>query len=101
MKPVKLVRFFARLEPYAVHEENAVLLDEVSELLYTTACYACTLLSDMQKNGWLHWTPKTGRNQRSILKKLYSEADIRRQIAIDFISQKQFEEALEVLQDNQ
>ncbi|GEA59829.1 SgrR family transcriptional regulator [Vibrio comitans] len=101
MKPVKLVRFFARLEPYAVHEENAVLLDEVSELLYTTTRYARTLLGDMQKNDWLQWTPKTGRNQRSILKKLYSEADIRRQIALDFISQKQFEEALEVLQDNQ
>ncbi|GEA50026.1 transporter [Vibrio inusitatus NBRC 102082] len=101
MKPIKLVRFFARLESYSVHEENAVLLDEVSELLYTTTRYARTLLGDMQRNGWLQWTPKTGRNQRSILKKLYSEAEVRRQIALNFISQKQFEEALEALQDNQ
>lgn len=101
MKPHKLVRYFARLDEYKVGVEHAVLLEEIANYLFTTTRYARTLLGDMKSQGWIEWTPKIGRNQRSLLFKHSSEQEARQEIALAFMAKQEFESALEVLNQDQ
>ncbi|GAM73691.1 putative transport protein [Vibrio ishigakensis] len=55
----------------------------------------------MKSQGWIDWTPKIGRNQRSLLYKRASEQDVRQGIALEFIGKQEFESALEVLNQDQ
>jgi len=55
----------------------------------------------MQHLHWLNWTPKVGRNQRSLLTLNFDLEELQNQLAEEQISIGKYERALEILANNQ
>ncbi|CAK4075048.1 HTH-type transcriptional regulator SgrR [Vibrio sp. 16] len=96
-----LLRYYTRLVPLGINEEIKTSLPEVADAMFTSTRHARNLLQDMQKIGWLTWSPKVGRNQRSTLCLAYSLSDLKVQLATLRIQEGKYEKALSLLDGDQ
>lgn len=55
----------------------------------------------MHSVGWLEWTPKVGRNQRSILHLKYRSDELKAELANQMISDGKYEKALALIDNDQ
>ncbi len=78
-----------------------MLLSDVAEKLFTSVRHARTLLKEMHLAGWIEWTPKVGRNQRSGLTVLRTVVSVTEDVALDWIKQGHYDKALELLEQDQ
>lgn len=101
MSDLNLLRYYARLAPLGVGNEIKTALSEVADTLFASARHARNLLGEMQKQQWLSWQPKVGRNQRSTLILKLSLDDLKAQLATKRIQQGKYEKALMILDNDQ
>lgn len=101
MSDLNLLRYYARLTPLGVGSEIKTALAEVAETLFTSARHARNLLGEMQKQEWLSWQPKVGRNQRSTLILKLSLETLKAQLAAKRIQQGKYEKALAILDNDE
>ncbi len=94
---LKLFRYYSRLVSMGVGVELAVTLADVAESLVSSVRHARTLLNNMNDLGWLSWTPKVGRNQRSLLFLHYDLDQLQVKLAEGLISEEKYDSALAVL----
>ncbi|VEB44357.1 HTH-type transcriptional regulator sgrR [Chromobacterium violaceum] len=59
-----------------------------------------SLLSQMQRLGWLEWSARSGRGSRSGLRFLRGMAELQRQQAEQLLEQGRVEQAVELLGDD-
>ncbi|WP_375749147.1 SgrR family transcriptional regulator [Vibrio sp. HN007] len=93
--------YFSRLTKLGVNKEIFITLPEVAEVLFTSPRHCRTLLKQMHETGWIEWTPKAGRNQRSRLYLVYSLEKLKSELAQRLISKGKYEKALEAIDNNQ
>ena len=67
MKEERAFQYYSRLASLGIKQDLLISQKEVAEVLCTTPRHSRTLLQALQQRNWLTWTPKAGRNQRSIL----------------------------------
>lgn len=84
-----------------IKQDLLMSLKEVAEVLCTTPRHSRTLLQSLQQREWLNWTPKAGRNQRSILHLYFSLSEIQVSRARLSIEKGHYESALELLGGDQ
>ena len=101
MSDLNLLRYYARLEPLGVGEDIKTALPDIAERLFTSHRHARNLLNQMQQLEWLSWAPKVGRHQRSTLVLNLTLPDLKSQLASKRIRQGQYEQALNILDDDQ
>ncbi|WEM45294.1 SgrR family transcriptional regulator (plasmid) [Photobacterium sp. DA100] len=101
MKDERAFQYYSRLMPLGTKQDVMVSLSEVAGILCTTARHGRTLLQALQDRGWLSWTPKVGRNQRSILHLHYSLVELKHLLARHLIGSGQYENALKLLGGDQ
>ncbi|MFB9216353.1 SgrR family transcriptional regulator [Vibrio sinaloensis] len=101
MSDLTLLRYYSRLAPLGVGDDIKTALPMVAETLFTSARHARNLLNDMQDLGWLTWTPKVGRNQRSTLLLNHPLMELKKQLAAIRVQQGKYEKALEILDNDQ
>ncbi|WED24310.1 SgrR family transcriptional regulator [Vibrio sp. JC009] len=101
MSDNRLILHFSRLTRLGVNKEIPITLSEVAEALYTSPRHCRTLLKQMQQSGWIEWTPKVGRNQRSRLYLIYSLERLKTELAQQLISKGKYEKALEAVDNDQ
>lgn len=97
MNDDKLIRHYSRLVAYGIQQDIVISLKEVSEVLFTSLRHARTLLKNMHALKWLSWTPKAGRNQRSLLFLHQDLKLLKNQIAASLIASGKYERALELV----
>ncbi len=90
----KLFRHYSHLVELGVQQDIAISLKDISEKLFTSLRHARTLLKSMQESGWLTWTPKAGRSQRSLLRLHYELQQLKADIAASLIVSGKYEKAL-------
>lgn len=93
----KLLRHYSHLVELGIRQDIAISLTEVSEKLFTSLRHARTLLKSMQELKWLSWTPKVGRNQRSLLYLYYELEQLKAELAASLIASGKYEKALTVV----
>lgn len=76
-------------------------LSAVAEVLFTTTRHARTVLQALQQRGWLTWTPKVGRNQRSHLILHFDPKALRQLLGRALIEQGHYESAFSMLHGDQ
>ncbi|GAL33372.1 putative transport protein [Vibrio maritimus] len=76
-------------------------LSSVAEVLFTTTRHARTVLQALQTRGWLTWTPKVGRNQRSHLILHFDPKTLRQLLGRELIEQGHYESAFSMLHGDQ
>tara|TARA_Y100001956_G_scaffold82269_1_gene102482 strand:+ start:2458 stop:4206 length:1749 start_codon:yes stop_codon:yes gene_type:complete len=96
-----LLRYYSRLAPLGAKQNVKTSLPQVADSLFTSTRHARNLLNEMQKLGWLTWTPKVGRNQRSTLFLSHPLDELKQQLAAIRIQQGKYEKALNILDDDQ
>ncbi|EGU33999.1 ABC-type uncharacterized transport system, periplasmic component [Vibrio ichthyoenteri ATCC 700023] len=101
MSDLNLLRYYARLTQLGVGNEIKTALSDVSDTLFTSARHARNLLGEMQKQHWLSWQPKVGRNQRSTLILKLELDELKAQLATKRIEQGKYEKALAILDNNE
>ncbi|ANU38925.1 SgrR family transcriptional regulator [Vibrio scophthalmi] len=101
MSDLNLLRYYARLAPLGVGNEIKTALSDVAETLFTSPRHARNLLGEMQKQQWLSWQPKVGRNQRSSLMLQLDLDELKAQLATKRIQQGKYEKALAILDNNE
>ena len=100
MSDLNLLRYYARLIPFGVENEIKTALSDVADTLFTSARHARNLLGEMQKQEWLSWQPKVGRNQRSTLILKLNLDELKAQLAAKRIQQGKYEKALTILDND-
>lgn len=93
----KLLRHYSHLVELGVQQDIVISLKDISEKLFTSLRHARTLLKSMQELEWLAWTPKVGRNQRSLLRLHYDLKQLKADIAASFIALGKYEKALMIV----
>ncbi|KLV03200.1 peptide-binding protein [Photobacterium aquae] len=93
--------YYSRLCVLGVRQDIAITLDEVAEAMFTSSRHCRTLLREMQALGWLAWSPKVGRNQRSGLYLNYSLPSLKAEIAQSMIAEGKYERALALIDNDQ
>ncbi|MDV5167941.1 SgrR family transcriptional regulator [Photobacterium rosenbergii] len=101
MKDQRAFQYYSRLLSFDSKQDILVSLAEVAEVLCTTPRHSRTLLQALQERGWLSWTPKVGRNQRSVLQLHYSLNELQQELAKDLIANGQYEKAMDLVQGDQ
>ncbi|WP_198158366.1 SgrR family transcriptional regulator [Enterovibrio coralii] len=101
MKDERAFQHYSRLIVLGIKQDLLVSLGEVAEVLCTTPRHCRTLLQSLQQREWLNWTPKSGRNQRSILHLNFSPNEIQTSRARLLIEKGNYENALELLEGDQ
>ncbi|WP_245907131.1 SgrR family transcriptional regulator [Photobacterium sanctipauli] len=99
MSKDKLLLYYLRLVKLGIKQEILIALHDVAETMFTSTRHCRTLLKEMESIGWLEWTPKAGRNQRSTLHLRYKPEELKIALANQMISHGKYEKAL-VLVDN-
>lgn len=98
---MKLAAHYMRLHdqyPHAgVQHELSVTLNELAEALGCSPRNAQLLLKKMQDLGWLEWTPKRGRSNRSLLSFRVPAEEIALLLAKELVERKDLRGALEQL----
>ncbi|MED4602368.1 ABC transporter substrate-binding protein [Paenibacillus validus] len=98
---MKLAAHYMRLHdqyPHAgVQHELSITLNELAEALGCSPRNAQLLLKKMQDLGWLEWTPKRGRSNRSLLSFRVPAEEIALLLAKELVERKDLRGALEQL----
>lgn len=97
----KKMLHFSRLSKLGVKQEIAITLHEVADVMFASTRHCRTLLSEMRDLGWLEWTPKAGRNQRSLLYLAYSVDELKAELAQQMIAAGKYEKALSLIDNDQ
>ncbi|WP_293158544.1 SgrR family transcriptional regulator [Moritella sp.] len=97
----KKILHFSRLSKLGVKQEMAITLQEVAEVMFTSTRHCRTLLNEMRDLGWLEWTPKSGRNQRSRLYLVYAVDELKAELAQQMIAVGKYEKALTLIGNDQ
>lgn len=100
MQKKKLYRYFSRLQVLEVSVIHEITLPEIAQLLLTSERYARTLMKQFQDSQWVSWTPKVGRNQRSLMQIEMTLDDAQHQVASELIEKGQYEAAREMVDHN-
>ncbi|MGF1734937.1 SgrR family transcriptional regulator [Photobacterium satsumensis] len=101
MKDERAFQYYSRLLSLEVKQDVFVSLGDVAAMLCTTPRHSRTLLQALQEREWLNWTPKVGRNQRSILHLHYSLVELQHSLAKQLIEKGHYESALARLNGDQ
>ncbi len=101
MQAIKLLRYYLKLTKFGTKEPVKLALADIAEAVSTSPRHARTLLKHMAELGWLNWQPSVGRNQRSHLSLLFSEADLKQHLAKAQIDSGDYSAALALLDDDQ
>lgn len=101
MDDVKAYRYYARLSELGDQQPIATTLSQVADALFTSPRHARTLLKQLTEKGWLSWSPKVGRNQRSSLALHYPLPQLQLQLAKSLISRNAYDTALTLLDGDQ
>nr|WP_157532761.1 SgrR family transcriptional regulator [Moritella dasanensis] len=97
----KKILHFSRLSKLGVKQEIAITLQEVAEVMFTSTRHCRTLLNELRDLGWLEWTPKAGRNQRSRLYLVYAVDELKAELAQQMIAVGKYENALALIDHDQ
>ncbi|QUM78512.1 SgrR family transcriptional regulator [Moritella sp. 24] len=97
----KKILYFSRLSKLGVKQEIAITLHAVAEVMFTSTRHCRTLLNEMRDLGWLEWTPKAGRNQRSQLYLIYTVDELKAELAQKMIAVGKYEKALALIEHDQ
>ncbi|MFW7524663.1 SgrR family transcriptional regulator [Vibrio ostreicida] len=101
MSDLTLLRYYTRLTSLGTGEAVKVVLPQLAELCCTSPRHARNLLHQMQQHGWLIWTPKVGRNQRSSLQLNLPLDQLKQQLASERVRLGQYQKALLILDNDQ
>lgn len=101
MKDERAFQYYVRLLSLSIKQDVLISLASVATVLCTTPRHARTLLQALQQREWLSWTPKVGRNQRSILHLFYSLLELQTSLARLLIENGRYENALALLEGDQ
>ncbi|MUK38648.1 peptide-binding protein [Aliivibrio fischeri] len=93
----KLAAYYFRMVELGVRTEVLITLNEVADLVFTSARHCRTILKEMSQLGWLEWHPKVGRNQRSVLYLNYHVNELKSELAKAMISNGKYEKALALI----
>ena len=96
----KLALYYFRIVKLGVRTEISITLNEVADLVFTSARHCRTILKEMSSLGWLEWRPKVGRNQRSILYLNYHADELQSELAKIMISNGKYEKALSLINND-
>ncbi|MGF1681644.1 SgrR family transcriptional regulator [Photobacterium minamisatsumaniensis] len=96
----KQVLYYSRLVKYGVNNEISVTLAEVAEMMFTSTRHCRTLLKQMHELGWIEWSPKVGRNQRSTLLLKYSLTALKADLAQKMIAEGDYEKAMALIDND-
>lgn len=97
----KQLLYFSRLSHLDVDQDILITLADVAEMMFTSPRHCRTLLKGLNELGWIEWTPKVGRNQRSLLRVFFTLEQIKSQIAQQLMSKGDYQKALEVIDNDQ
>ena len=97
----KKILHFSRLSKLGVKQEIAITVQKVAEVMFTSTRHCRTLLNEMRDLGWLEWTPKAGRNQRSRLYLVYAVDELKAELAQQMIAVGKYEKALALIDHDQ
>ncbi|MEK3912875.1 ABC transporter substrate-binding protein [Paenibacillus sp. FSL H7-0331] len=96
---MKLASHYVRLReklPYAQeHQEQEIMLDEIAAILDCTHRNVTMIMQKMDKQGWLQWTPRKGRGNRSLLQFLTPVEEVVLLLAKELVERKDLRGALE------
>lgn len=92
------LRLHSRYSGTRQGESLSVTVDEVAEALDCTHRNAVLLIKRMTSCGWLNWSPKRGRGNRSELRLLADAEEIILRMAKSLVEQRDLRGALEQLQ---
>ncbi|SFL72501.1 DNA-binding transcriptional regulator SgrR of sgrS sRNA, contains a MarR-type HTH domain and a solute-binding domain [Paenibacillus sp. 1_12] len=96
---MKLASHYVRLReklPYAKeHQEQEIMLDEIAAILDCTHRNVTMIMQKMDKQGWLRWTPRKGRGNRSLLQFLTPVEEVVLFLAKELVERKDLRGALE------
>ena len=101
MNNERAFQYYTRLLPLGVKQDVLISLPAVAEHLCTTPRHGRTLLQALQQRGWISWTPKVGRNQRSVLHLNYTLTELQHAQARFMIENAHYESALAILEGDQ
>lgn len=85
---------------YGEAEEVFVTMDELAFTFGCTHRNAMHIVNKMMKLGWVHWTPKRGRGNRSSLQLLMPSEEIALQSMMQAISRKDVHTAIEGIKNH-
>lgn len=85
---------------YGEAEEVSVTMDELAFTFGCTHRNAMHIVNKMMKLGWVHWTPKRGRGNRSSLQLLMPSEEIALQSMMQAISRKDVHTAIEGIKNH-
>lgn len=101
LKDERAFQYYVRLLSLGIKQDVLISLASVAELLCTTPRHGRTLLQALQQREWITWTPKVGRNQRSILHLHYSLVELQNSQARLLIENGLYENAMALLEGDQ
>ncbi|WP_392341019.1 SgrR family transcriptional regulator [Moritella marina] len=97
----KKMLYYARLTKLGAKQEIAITLQDVAEVMFTSTRHCRTQLNELRDLGWLEWTPKAGRNQRSTLYLHYAIDELKAELAQQLIAIGKYEKALALIDHDQ
>ncbi|MGO3908016.1 HTH-type transcriptional regulator SgrR [Huaxiibacter chinensis] len=95
----RLQQQFIRLWQCCEGQSQDTTLNELAELLSCSRRHMRTLLSTMQKQGWLNWEAEAGRGKRSRLTFLYTGLALQQQRAEDLLEQDRIDQLVQLVGD--
>lgn len=95
----RLQQQFIRLWQCCEGQSQETTLNELAELLSCSRRHMRTLLSTMQKQGWLNWEAEAGRGKRSRLTFLYTGLALQQQRAEDLLEQDRIDQLVQLVGD--
>ncbi len=101
MNVEKQILYFSRLAKLGVSKEILTTLPELAETMFTSTRHCRALLKELSNAGWIEWTPKVGRNQRSHLFLNYSLEGMKAELSKQLIREGSYEKALNLIDNDQ
>lgn len=95
----RLQQQFIRLWQCCEGQSQETTLNELAELLSCSRRHMRTLLSTMQKQGWLNWEAEAGRGKRARLTFLYTGLALQQQRAEDLLEQDRIDQLVQLVGD--
>ncbi|MEJ8673218.1 HTH-type transcriptional regulator SgrR [Chromobacterium amazonense] len=96
----RLLQQYSRLHRGLQGQACAVSLQQLADLLCCTRRHMRSLLAQMQALGWVEWSARSGRGQRSALRFLRDIGQLQRQQASHLLEQGKVEQAVALLGDD-
>ncbi|GEA61936.1 SgrR family transcriptional regulator [Vibrio comitans] len=101
MNVEKQILYFSRLAKLGVNKEILTTLPELAETMFTSTRHCRALLKELSIAGWIEWTPKVGRNQRSHLFLNYSLEGMKSELSQQLMREGSYEKALNLIDNDQ